>query len=564
MPVWAIGFALEQPLHVVALACSASGILKQLGYKASVYAGGLVFFLSFFAGAFVSAQEFPRFNRNDGAPRAGFGERSRGGERNWQPNGENRPPQMPNGIRPNRPNGETRTGVIDVTSTVGNNAERNDRGVQRLREFDTNKNGMLEQNEISDPQRRENINRIVTRLGGDPNQIPININELAKRATSNSGAVSPSGNLPTEPLVPYFGEDELTRTAILRFGERNIAPTQPTTNNITNPPADKLSEVKAIMSKFDTNRNGTLDKDKGEWNGLSVDGNNADQNKDGRISMNELMTALGGVPSGVPAFVKVKPSIPYEHLPTGVPSWFFDRDLDRDAQLTLLEFANGHNLNDSIAAEFLFLDKNNDGFATIAEIFQALRQHDEENQKREELARRERELRLGNTGNGSSVAVNEIDVNNPNTTPPTFVNTTNGNVVIMNENATTPDNAIPPNPLSSEGEAQKTTTPETQSPFVLPTAPAPTTPFGESGYPEPKPVFNNPTPYPYPAPQPNSPPNSNNNSNTGSWTPGMPTTQSNSFGNNNRAGNSQRDNRRNGRGDFRIRDRSRNSNRDTP
>jgi hypothetical protein len=29
----AIGFALEQPLHVVALACSASGILKQLEYK---------------------------------------------------------------------------------------------------------------------------------------------------------------------------------------------------------------------------------------------------------------------------------------------------------------------------------------------------------------------------------------------------------------------------------------------------------------------------------------------------------------------------------------------------
>jgi hypothetical protein len=27
-PVWAVGFALEQPLHVVALAYSASGILK--------------------------------------------------------------------------------------------------------------------------------------------------------------------------------------------------------------------------------------------------------------------------------------------------------------------------------------------------------------------------------------------------------------------------------------------------------------------------------------------------------------------------------------------------------
>ncbi|MDR1479163.1 MAG: hypothetical protein LBJ00_09490 [Planctomycetaceae bacterium] len=29
-PLWAVGFTLEQPLHVVALACSAFGILKQL------------------------------------------------------------------------------------------------------------------------------------------------------------------------------------------------------------------------------------------------------------------------------------------------------------------------------------------------------------------------------------------------------------------------------------------------------------------------------------------------------------------------------------------------------
>jgi hypothetical protein len=29
----AIGLALEQPLHVVAIACSAAGILKQLEYK---------------------------------------------------------------------------------------------------------------------------------------------------------------------------------------------------------------------------------------------------------------------------------------------------------------------------------------------------------------------------------------------------------------------------------------------------------------------------------------------------------------------------------------------------
>jgi hypothetical protein len=32
-PVWAVGFALEQPLHVVALPCSALRILKRLEHK---------------------------------------------------------------------------------------------------------------------------------------------------------------------------------------------------------------------------------------------------------------------------------------------------------------------------------------------------------------------------------------------------------------------------------------------------------------------------------------------------------------------------------------------------
>jgi hypothetical protein len=42
-PVWAVGFALEQPLHVVALACSAFRILKRLQQKNSK-----VFKISFF------------------------------------------------------------------------------------------------------------------------------------------------------------------------------------------------------------------------------------------------------------------------------------------------------------------------------------------------------------------------------------------------------------------------------------------------------------------------------------------------------------------------------------
>ncbi|MDR1480165.1 MAG: hypothetical protein LBJ00_14610 [Planctomycetaceae bacterium] len=41
--VWAVGFAPEQPLHVVALACSVSGILKQLQYMLATVVIDVVF-----------------------------------------------------------------------------------------------------------------------------------------------------------------------------------------------------------------------------------------------------------------------------------------------------------------------------------------------------------------------------------------------------------------------------------------------------------------------------------------------------------------------------------------
>ncbi|MDR1486204.1 MAG: hypothetical protein LBT09_15475 [Planctomycetaceae bacterium] len=436
----------------------------------------LFFFVFCFFTVTVAAQEFPRPGGNWGGgrmPRGGFGER--GGERT----GDNRPPdasQRPQFPRNERQGGfgsgnfggvgsggggNFRGGGIEVDVQLRNN-ERNERNLQRLRDFDTNKNGVIEQNEMSDPQRRETINRIVTRLGGNTNQATVNINELAKRvAASNQGGNSPLSNLPSDPLVPYFGEKETPRETILNFGDREKTQNHTATKNDnttqTNKNNDKLTQARTILTQFDSNHNGTLDKDKGEWNGLSVDGNKADVNKDGRISMDELVVVLGGsgaVSGSMPALVKVKPSIPYERLPAGMPDWFFERDIDQDAQLTMLEYANGVALNDAIAAEFLFLDKNNDGIATVAEIFQTLKQVDEAKQRKVDLERREKELKLGNINN-KVLSTKITNTNSPATDANSTIAITTKDKIANDANpswgTTGPANLPPPPPPMNTG-----------------------------------------------------------------------------------------------------------------
>jgi hypothetical protein len=61
-PVWAVGFALEQPLHIIMFAYSASGIVKQPKYKIkeiNLKRFFLILILSIFIGSFVSSCSRP-------------------------------------------------------------------------------------------------------------------------------------------------------------------------------------------------------------------------------------------------------------------------------------------------------------------------------------------------------------------------------------------------------------------------------------------------------------------------------------------------------------------------
>jgi Ca2+-binding EF-hand superfamily protein len=152
------------------------------------------------------------------------------------------------------------------------------------------------------------------------------------------------------------------------------------------------------MNKYDKNKNGTLDKDKGEWvSSLPFNADVADKNRDGRISMTELLDVLGGKANATTgsAAVSTKLSSAYDRLPTGMPDWFFERDKNQDGQITMMEYANGQPWTENIAKEFLFLDKNNDGVATVTEVFETLKQVDEEKRLKEEQAKRDMERRKG-------------------------------------------------------------------------------------------------------------------------------------------------------------------------
>lgn len=300
----------------------------------------------------------------------------------------------------------------------GNDAERNERLLGMLRSMDRNGDGKLEQNEIPE-YRRNFVSSVVQRMGGDPNRT-IDLNDLVRKAQNRSGSTSSatassasrsSSTAQTgDPLVPYFGEKESKETPVLAFGQREpetkSTPASKTANAAPVSQSDQiLRQAREIMNKYDKNKNGTLDKDKGEWvSSLPFNPDKADKNRDGRVSMSELIEVLGGkagASSGA-ASVAPKQSSAYDRLPPGIPDWFFERDKDQDGQLTMLEYGNGKPWSEAIADEFRFLDKNNDGVVTIAEMFETLKQVDEEKRLKEEQAKREQERRKG-VGSGGSI-----------------------------------------------------------------------------------------------------------------------------------------------------------------
>ncbi len=284
--------------------------------------------------------------------------------------------------------------------------------------MDANKDGLLTPDEIPE-QRRAFISMILQRYGINPNQT-INLNQLERLgqsgSTSNltaatiasSGVFSPTraANVSSaQSLVPPFGEPQQANTPVLGFGFPEPQQSQPNTpfaggrdsgsSSASSQDAAREEQISKsandLLSKHDKNRNGVLDLLNGEWSGLPFNAQTADKNKDGRLNRSEIIAALGGKTTTSLGSAKsgVRVATAQDRMPQGVPAWYLERDKDKDGQLTLLEYANDQPLTDAIAAEFEGLDKNNDGFITIAECYAYLKNFDENKRKKEEADRLE-------------------------------------------------------------------------------------------------------------------------------------------------------------------------------
>lgn len=151
----------------------------------------------------------------------------------------------------------------------------------------------------------------------------------------------------------------------------------------------------------DKNKNGVLDRD--EWDGLRPEHREADADKDGKITVDELTLKLQAYASGSssansstssssgksgsssgekkwgwgsrsssskPAEKKdYRLQSATEKLPKGLPDWFLRNDADADGQIAMVEYAVSW--TDATATEFQKYDLDGDGFITPAEVLAA-------------------------------------------------------------------------------------------------------------------------------------------------------------------------------------------------
>lgn len=118
---------------------------------------------------------------------------------------------------------------------------------------------------------------------------------------------------------------------------------------------DRYKLSATILSRFDEDRNGQLDPS--EIVALGISPSRIDANRDGVLTRNEL-TAYTDVLEEEAG-----------KLEAGLPSWFFERDLDEDDQVSMAEFTS--DWSEEKIAEFRRLDRNGDGLLTIAEASMA-------------------------------------------------------------------------------------------------------------------------------------------------------------------------------------------------
>ncbi|MGD0898930.1 MAG: hypothetical protein ABR915_13915 [Thermoguttaceae bacterium] len=292
-----------------------------------------------------------------------------------------------------------------------------------LRQLDTNKNGMIDAEEVSGGRGRF-IEGMLSRAGIEP-KYPIPISTIRDAMTKSfqarlaqpgggpsGGPGGPAGVAPA-PALPGFGDAAKAPPVagfiaaaapgpVSGFGPPTAGPppgpgapgATPGLPSAAPRPADSPTDPRfralavSIIQKNDKNGDGKLDR--GEWPAQDGLGTFDEANRFGGnfVTVEELTIHLadlqrrGVLPSSLaaglspagasgPATGPQKPRsgrflTPAERLPKGLPEWFLAKDVGGRGQITMAEFAS--EWTPEAAAEFDRYDLNHDGIITAAEV----------------------------------------------------------------------------------------------------------------------------------------------------------------------------------------------------
>lgn len=205
------------------------------------------------------------------------------------------------------------------------------------------------------------------------------------------GFGAPSSSTPTTAGVPGFGTPGVSGTTSGGAPGMVTSPSSSSPEQVQPlPPPQPLDErirryAEGLMRQYDQNRSGKLEKE--EWEKMrGSDWSKADKDGNSDLTLQEIAEHLsaqaGGSSSssssssGSATPVSTKRFIQrsaWDRLPSGLPSWFKEKDRDRDGQILMAEFTD--KWTEEKLREFQKYDLNRDGIITPSECLKATGQH---------------------------------------------------------------------------------------------------------------------------------------------------------------------------------------------
>jgi Ca2+-binding EF-hand superfamily protein len=290
---------------------------------------------------------------------------------------------------------------------------RGSSSIQSLAQLDTNGDGIITPDEAAaaDPQLLDQVlqitgtnlrttaanleNLMIAMQGGqnNGNNIQAIISNILAQQNQAAQRTVASTN------VRGFGVNQNNLAPVQGFGDTTVSASATATSTAAAKATTVIDEATArriaqqIMDQYDTNKNGELEAEAGEWDALGSQIRMADANGDNKVTLEELVQYIlqggnsqyrRGPTSSRNAqanqqtnAVQSKPNNYYQQqsrqqlMPTGLPDWYYRLDYNQNGQVELNEYIaslSGPPSEEQLAV-FMQYDLNGDWIITAQELY---------------------------------------------------------------------------------------------------------------------------------------------------------------------------------------------------